>query len=104
MIYGLTELKSKEVINIENGEKLGFIDDIEFESETSTVVALVIFGRPHLFGLFGRDDDIILSCRDIELIGKDTILVRYKESGSGKTTSRKKFFMENLFEKNKKST
>ncbi len=104
MIYGLTDLKEKEVINIENGEKLGFIDDIEFESETGIVAALVIFGRSHFWGLFGRESDIILSCNDIELIGKDTVLVRYKETGSGKTSARKKFFVENLFEKNKKNT
>ena len=97
MIYGLTELKSKEVINIENGEKLGFIDDIEFESETGSVVALVILGRTHLWGLLGKDNDIVLSCKDIELIGKDTVLVRYKESGSGNTSTRKKFFMEKFF-------
>ncbi len=97
MIYGLTELKSKEVINIENGEKLGIIDDIEFESETGSVAALVIFGRKHLFGLLGKDSDIILSCKDVELIGKDTILVKYKETGSGKTSARKKFFLESLF-------
>lgn len=100
MIYGLTELKSKEVINVENGEKLGYIDDIEFESESGSVIALVIFGRPHIFGLLGKDDDIVLSCKDIELIGKDTILVKYKDTGSGKSQARKKFFME----KNKKNT
>lgn len=97
MIYGLTELKLKEVINIENGEKLGFVDDIEFESETGSVAAIVIFGRKRLFGFLGKDSDIIFSCKDVELIGKDTILVRYKENRSAKTSVRKKFFLENLF-------
>ncbi|MGN0613731.1 MAG: YlmC/YmxH family sporulation protein [Porcipelethomonas sp.] len=104
MIYGLTELKSKEVINVENGEKLGFIDDIEFESESGSVVALVIFGRNRLWGLLGKDEDIVLSCRDIELIGKDTVLVRYKAAAGENSSRRKRFFAENLFEKNRKKT
>ena len=65
MIYGLTDLKNKEVINIENGEKLGFIDDIEFEAESGTVAALIIMGRSRMWGLLGKDDDIVLTVRDI---------------------------------------
>ena len=99
MIYGLTDLKQKEVINIENGEKLGFIDDIEFEAESGTVAALVIMGRSRMWGLLGKDEDIVLTVRDIELIGRDTILVRYNEAPSGGKNMRKKFIFENFFEK-----
>ena len=99
MIYGLTDLKQKEVINIENGEKLGFIDDIEFEAESGTVAALVIMGRSRMWGLLGKDEDIVLTVRDIELIGRDTILVRYNETPSGGKNTRKKFIFENFFEK-----
>ena len=96
MVYSLKELRSKEVINLNNGEKLGFVDDIEFESETGKVTALMIFGRSGLFGFFGKEDDIILSCSDIELIGKDTILVRYSDIGSCKAQSQKSFFFERI--------
>lgn len=102
MIYGLSDLKAKEVINIENGEKLGFIDDMEFESESGMIAAFIIMGRSRLWGLLGRDDDIILSVKDIELIGKDTILVRHSEETAGRN-KRKNFIIENLFEKNKKN-
>ncbi len=98
MIYGLSDLKSKEVINIENGEKLGFIDDIEFETESGMVAAFVIMGRSRLWGLLGKDDDIILSVKDIEIIGKDTVLVRHNEETIGKN-KHKSFIFENLFEK-----
>ena len=104
MIYSLSELKEKEVINLNNGEKLGFVDDIEFESETGTVADLIIMGRSGIMGLFGKQDDIVLACSDIELIGKDTILVRYNEnnSDSRNRSVRKKFIFENLFEKSQK--
>jgi YlmC/YmxH family sporulation protein len=91
MIYSLHELKCKEVINVENGEKIGFIDDIEFESESGLILAFVIFGRERLWGILGRDDDIVLSCKDIELIGKDTILVRLKNNSGIRASKKKKF-------------
>ena len=54
--------------------------------------------------LFGKEDDIILSCDDIELIGKDTILVRYNDTNlhSEAADLRKRFTLENLFEKSRK--
>ena len=36
MIYCFGELKSKEIIDIDTGEKLGFVDDLEFDSDTKT--------------------------------------------------------------------
>ena len=104
MVYSLCELKEKEVINITNGEKLGFVDDIEFESETGRVVDLIIMGRSRFMGLFGKEEDIVLSCSDIELIGKDTILVRYNgnAANAGIESVRKRFVFENFFEKNQK--
>lgn len=89
MICSLNELKCKEVINIENGERIGYIDDIEFESENGTIIAFVIYGRTRFWGIFGKDDDIILTCKDIKLIGKDAILVKltsrcYVKSGKRK--------------------
>ena len=36
---------------------------------------VIVFGRPKLFGIFGRNDDVIIPWDDIELIGEDTILV-----------------------------
>ena len=96
MVYSLKELRSKEVINRNNGEKLGFVDDIEFESETGKVTALTIFGRAGLFGFFGKEDDIILSCSDIELIGKDTILVRYSDIVNTKVQSKRGFFFSKI--------
>lgn len=71
----MTELSNKEVINITTGEKLGYADDIIFETETSKLVSFIIYGRPRFFGILGRDDDCIVNCSDVEVIGSDTILI-----------------------------
>jgi YlmC/YmxH family sporulation protein len=95
MICSFQELRHKEVINIKTGAKLGYIDDIEVNVETASVIALVVYGRPRLFGLLGRDDDIVIKCREIEVIGEDTILIKIEEPE--KQTKRRWFSFENLY-------
>jgi YlmC/YmxH family sporulation protein len=76
----LSELRSKEIINIRSGTKIGYADDIEFDTDSFTVKSLVVCGRYRLFGLLGKDDDMVIKCRDIEIIGTDTILISADEA------------------------
>ncbi|MCL2018305.1 MAG: YlmC/YmxH family sporulation protein [Oscillospiraceae bacterium] len=75
MVCCFEDLRCKEIINIKTGCKIGYPDDIEFESCTAKVIKLIVYGRSRFFGLFGREDDIIIPWCDIEIIGEDTILV-----------------------------
>ena len=96
MIYSLSELREKEVISLSDGEKLGFVDDMEFDAESSALTSLVIWGRPRLFGLFGRGEDMIIPVTRISLIGKDTILITGKERTY--STKTKKISLKTLYE------
>ena len=87
MICTLTMLRNKEVIDMKTGLRLGYVDDIEIDTDTERVTALVIFGRPRAFGLMGREGDLVVKCTEIALIGEDTILVR-QESPSVNTRTR----------------
>ncbi len=71
----LSEMRNKEIINIKNGARLGYVDDIEFESETASIKSFIVYGRTHFFGLLGKEDDLIITCDEIEVIGIDTILI-----------------------------
>lgn len=71
----ITDLRSKEVINAKNGCRLGQVSDVEIDTCSGKVTALVIWGRGKCFGLFGRHEDIKIHWQDIEVIGDDTILV-----------------------------
>ncbi|MDR0918600.1 MAG: YlmC/YmxH family sporulation protein [Oscillospiraceae bacterium] len=75
MICNLSDLRNKEVINITDGTKIGFVDDIEMDTEKCCIVALIVYGRERLFGFFGREEDTIIPFSKISLIGSDTILV-----------------------------
>lgn len=76
MLCSLEELRSKEVIDLGTGERLGYIDDIRFDTDTAEVTALVIYGGSRLFGLLPRGDDLEIPCSAVEVVGAETILVR----------------------------
>lgn len=69
------DIRCKEIINIKNGRKMGYADDVEFDTVTAKICRLVIFGKAKLFGILGREDDIEICWSDIEVIGEDAILV-----------------------------
>ncbi|MGN0596710.1 MAG: YlmC/YmxH family sporulation protein [Ruminiclostridium sp.] len=75
MVCRFDDLRCKEIISIKTGCKIGFVDDIEFETCTAKICKLIVFGKPKLFGLLGREEDFVICWSDIEVIGEDTILV-----------------------------
>ena len=70
-----SDFKTKEVININDGKRLGTITDIEINVETGKLTAIVVPGTGKFLGLFGRDEDIVISWEKINKIGTDVILV-----------------------------
>ncbi len=75
MVCSLAELKNKDVINITNGENLGFADDISLDTVSAAVTGIILYGKPRYFGIFGPRERLIISYKQIRLIGKDVILV-----------------------------
>ena len=94
MICSLSDLRAKEVVSSRSGVKLGYVDDLEFDTVTGNIISIIIFGRPRVLGLMGRDNDIVIKCEDIELIGEDTILVR--NDNAAICTKSRSITLENL--------
>ena len=84
----IIDMRHKEVINIKDGTRIGCVCDIEIDTTDARVIAIVIYGRLRCFGLFGREDDIIIKWQDIKVIGDDTILVCYNNCCRTKKRSR----------------
>ncbi len=82
----LSEMRNKEIINIKNGARLGYVDDIEFETETASIKSFIVYGRTRFFGFLGKEDDLIITCDEIEVVGVDTILISADDT---KLTKRK---------------
>lgn len=69
------ELKQKEVINCRDGERLGFVCDVDFDIKTCVLKALIVPGPCKVFGILGRDHEYVIDVCCIRQIGPDVILV-----------------------------
>lgn len=92
MISCFMEFRKKEIINVKDGVKIGYMDDIVFNSQTAEIESIVIYGRLRFFGLFGRGEDLKIPWENIEVIGEDTILVKNEESFLPKKPTRTSYF------------
>lgn len=72
-----SQIRRKEVINERDGTRIGFVDDLNIDTKSARVCSLIVFGRPRIFGLFGRRDDCVIPWENIRLLGEDTILVDF---------------------------
>ena len=77
----IQDFKYKDVVCVADGSRLGYVGDVELDTETARLTAIVIYGRPRWLGLFGREEDVVISWGDIQIIGEDTILVNYAAPG-----------------------
>jgi YlmC/YmxH family sporulation protein len=77
MLCRITDMHDKEVINVCDGTRLGCVDDVEVDTCTAQLVAIVIHGRSKCMGLMGHEEDIVIGWKEIEVIGEETILVNH---------------------------
>ncbi len=87
----ISDLRDKQVVCITNGCSLGPVCDVEFNTSTGQLTALIIYGKMRCFGLMGRCDDIIIPWCEIKVIGPDTILVGVKPPEINKRSFFNKF-------------
>lgn len=72
MEIAFTDLKNKDVININDGKKLGHITDIVFDSTNGQVVGINVPGDKKFFR---KNDDIFIPLIRLKKIGNDVIIV-----------------------------
>ncbi|MGM9532666.1 YlmC/YmxH family sporulation protein [Intestinibacter sp.] len=75
----ISDIMEKEIINIKNGKKLGFITDIDLDIESGKVSSFLITGTSGSFFYRGTEVDTVF-WRDILRIGYDTVLVNIGSS------------------------
>lgn len=71
----LSDLQNKDVINVNNGKKVGNIIDVMIESN-GIMKGLVVEKSKFLISMFSNKDEIIINWEQIEKIGEDVILVK----------------------------
>ena len=78
MVCRMEGLRDKEVINVKDGGRLGFVGDVEVDTRSARLTAVVVYGKLRLFGLLGRQPDAVIPWESVSLIGEDTVLVDYQ--------------------------
>ena len=71
----IAELRWKEVVDVQNGSRFGYVEDLEVDLESGQVRSLVVPGRRRLFGLLGREEDHYIPWSCVRRFGEDIILV-----------------------------
>jgi len=69
------ELQKKEVVNINDGKRLGFVYDIEIDLGTGKIGSIIVPGRGRILGIFGKYEEYIINFSQIKKVGDDIILV-----------------------------
>ena len=72
MEISYTELRAKEVVNLQNGARMGKVIDMIIDSNGKNVLGLVV---PGIRRLFKSGEDIFIPWCNISKIGNDVILV-----------------------------
>lgn len=76
MKCSVNSLCDKDVISLKDGTKIGTVGDVEFDSCSGCITAIIICGKQGFFGMVGKTEDIRIEWCNIEVIGDDTILVK----------------------------
>lgn len=79
MIHYFSDLRYKEVIDVHSGFRMGYVCDAEYDDSSGQITAIITPGRAKFFGIFGREDDMVMPWGSIVRVGTDIILVDNKE-------------------------
>ena len=69
------DFKHKEVVDINTGRKLGFVQDVCADLETGTITLIIVPGNNKLLSMISGNNDIIIPWERIKCMGEDVILV-----------------------------
>lgn len=74
----LSDLQSKNLVNMNDGKNIGNIIDVKINEETGNIDSLIIESKGNVFSFLNKDIDVEIAWADIKKIGEDVILVSLK--------------------------
>lgn len=86
----IDELCNKDVINIDDGGRIGFVCDVEVDMPTGQISALTV-ARSEKNISFRKPDCMKICWSDIVVMGEETILVKNVHSQSVPVKKQKRF-------------
>lgn len=80
------DFKHKEVVNITDGRRLGYVQDVTADLETGVITSIIVPGNNKLLNMFAGNNDIVIPWKNIRCIGDDIILVEIWKYNKYKNT------------------
>lgn len=74
----ISDFQIKDIVNIADGKKLGNMTDLEINTTTGKIEAIIVSNSSRWMGVFGRDQEIVIPWHKIKKIGTDVILVEHQ--------------------------
>ncbi len=71
----LSDLQSKDIVNVIDGKNIGNIIDVRINENSGVIEALVIEPNRNFFSFMNKGADTEINWRNITKIGEDVILV-----------------------------
>lgn len=78
MLFKVSELGLRDMVNLVDGAKLGPVKDVQIDLETGRVTALVLSGGRRYWGIFSAGKDVVVPWEKVKKIGKDTVLLEFE--------------------------
>lgn len=75
MNCSVNELRAKEVINVSDGARLGYVSDVVIDLKDGKLISIIVPGAYRLMGFLGKEDDLIIKWENIKKIGDDVIII-----------------------------
>lgn len=72
--FSVNDLREKEVINVCDGRRLGYVYDVEVEACSGRIVAIIVLFDCRVFG-FGKCEELVIPWDKISCFGEDAVLV-----------------------------
>lgn len=69
------DFRHKEVINITDAKRLGYVQDVTADLETGKITSIIVPGSNKIMNLFASNNEIVIPWNHIKSIGEDLILV-----------------------------
>ena len=71
----LSDFKQKEIININDGKRFGFLNDFDIDEYTGKIKKIIVVENGKIFGIFGKESEYFIAWENIKQIGDDIILI-----------------------------
>ena len=71
----LSELSKKDIININDGKRIGKIVDVEFDINNGYMIRFIIESSNIIKSIFSNSEELTIKFSQIKKLGEDVILI-----------------------------